>query len=557
MDTGFVKRVIATIYGILMVFVVVVGFGYSNQDTAKYYENYIVFDKGWLNNGLEIDLPYDNNDEFVIENTLPQVYGDQYLVLKCYYEDISVYVDGVEIYRSLDNYLFGRSSNVGKKEAHILLKPEYSGKKVEAKIKLQNSLYGAELYECYITTRSGYGIITLKTQMPAVILFVILVFSGIWEMLIGIHFILRKSLILRKLSFEALFFAGLFSLLSGIWLICGTRLPMIIWGNNTGFAILEIVTFLLMPLAFLELIRAVNFRVSVKDNILDGLIALTIAFSFILCLAGIIEWGDIVLLGHIIDISLIALAAYYSYTSLKEEKRRSERKLIAAGNCLFLLVGVLALAMYINNVDSNYNILIIIGLMVYISTQVSLIYRRIGLKVEEEAELVQVKELAYTDELTKLNNRRYFYEEIESTKDRNLLPDATVVYFDVNRLKYYNDTLGHDAGDELIKAAAECIKKAFGDNSTAVISRMGGDEFVAMFVASEKELKKRLELFYKYTSEWKGQYVTNVSVSVGTASLREYPNASVYELCKYADDKMYYAKKEYYSNANIDRRSAH
>ena len=557
MDSGFVKRIVSTIYGIFIVFIIAVSFGYSNQDTAKFYENYIVFDKGWLNNGLEIDLPYDNNDEFVIENTLPQVYGDQYLVLKCYYDDISVYVDGVEIYRSLDNYLFGRSSNVGKKEAHILLKPEYSGKKVEAKIKLQHSLYGAELYDCYITTRSGYGIITLKTQMPAVILFVILVFSGIWEMLIGIHFILRKSLILRKLSFEALFFAGLFSLLSGIWLICGTRLPMIIWGNNTGFAILEIVTFLLVPLAFLELIRAVNFRVSFKDNIVDGIVALTIAFSFILCLAGVIEWGDIVILGHIIDISLIALAAYYSYTSHREEKRRSERKLIAAGNCLFLLVCVLALAMYINNVDSNYNILVIIGLMVYISTQVSLIYRRIGLKVEEEAELVQVKELAYTDELTKLNNRRYFYEEIESIKDRNLLPDDTVVYFDVNRLKYYNDTLGHAAGDELIKAAAECIKKAFGDNSTAVISRMGGDEFVAMFVASEKELKKRLELFYKYTSEWKGQYVTDVSVSVGTASLREYPNASVYELCKYADDKMYYAKKEYYSNANIDRRSAH
>lgn len=51
---------------------------------------------------------------------------------------------------------------MGKKEAHVLLKPEYSGKKVEAKIQLQHSLYGAEFYDCYITTRSGYGIITLK-----------------------------------------------------------------------------------------------------------------------------------------------------------------------------------------------------------------------------------------------------------------------------------------------------------------------------------------------------------------------------------------------------------
>ncbi len=557
METGFVKRIVTAIYSIVIIFIIVASFGYSNQDTAKFYENYIEFDKGWFNKGIEIGLPYDNDQEFVVENTLPQVYGDQYLVMKCYYDNISVYIDGVEVYRSLDNYLFGRSSNVGKKEAHVLLKPEYSGKKVEAKIQLQHSLYGAEFYDCYITTRSGYGIITLKKQMPAVVLFVILVFSGIWEMLISIHFIIRKSLILRMLSFEALFFAGLFSLLSGIWLICGTRLPLIIWGNNTGFAILEIVTFLLMPLAFLELIRAVNFRVSLKDNILDGIVATSIALSFILCLTGVIEWGNIVVFGHLIDIFLIFLAAYYSYTSLKEEKRKSERKLIAAGNCLFLLVCVIALGMYINNIDSDYNILVIIGLIVYISTQVSLIYRRIGLKVEEEAELVQVKELAYTDELTKLTNRRYFYEEVKSIEDRNLSPDTTVVYFDLNRLKYYNDTLGHDAGDELIVAAADCIRKAFSDNSTSVISRMGGDEFVAMFIASEKELKKRLEHFYKYTAEWKGKYVSDVSVSVGVASLREYPNATVNELCKYADDKMYYAKKEYYAYKGIDRRKGH
>lgn len=106
MDKGFVKSIVTAIYSIVIVFIIVVSFGYSNQDTAKFYENYIEFDKGWVNNGMEIVLPYDNDKEFVLENTLPQVYGDQYLVMKCYYDNISVYVDGVEIYRSLDNYLF-------------------------------------------------------------------------------------------------------------------------------------------------------------------------------------------------------------------------------------------------------------------------------------------------------------------------------------------------------------------------------------------------------------------------------------------------------------------
>lgn len=554
MDDRFVKRLAATIYGILMAFIIVVSFGYSNQDPANFNENFIQFDNGWKNDGVEITFPYEEDAEFTIENTLPTVYGDQYLVLKCYYEDISVYIDGIQVYRSLNNTLFGNSSNVGKKEAHILMKPEYSGKQVRAVITLQKSLYGAELYDCYITTRSGYGIITLKKEMPSIALFVILTFSGITEMLVALHFILRKSLILRRLSFEAIFYSGAFSLMSGIWLVCETRLPLIIWGNNTGFAILEIVTFLLMPLTFLELIRAVNFRVSKQDNIFDGIIAISIAGSFILCLFGVVQWGNLVVFGHIIDVAMIFIAAYYSYTSLKEEKRKSERKLIAAGNCIFLFVCSIALAMYINNVDSRYNIIVIIGLLVYISTQLSLIYRRLGLKVEEEAELVQVKELAYTDELTKLTNRRFFYEEVQSFEDRNLFPDTTVVYFDLNRLKYYNDTMGHHAGDELIKAA-DCITKAFGDNSTTIISRMGGDEFVALFIASQQELDKRLEQFYKYTSEWKGEYVSEVSVSVGIAIAHDYPDATVYDLCKYADDKMYYAKKEYYSKAGIDRRN--
>jgi diguanylate cyclase (GGDEF)-like protein len=192
--------------------------------------------------------------------------------------------------------------------------------------------------------------------------------------------------------------------------------------------------------------------------------------------------------------------------------------------------------------------------MIYISTQVGVIYRRIGRKVEEEEELVQAKELAYTDELTHLTNRRYFYEEVASMADRELVRDTTVVYFDINRLKYYNDNFGHDAGDELLIAAAQCINDGFDDSSTAVISRIGGDEFIVMLIASETEFNRRIDKFKSLSSKWKGKYIDGFTAAIGVATIRDYPEATVEELCKIADDNMLLDKKKYYSESGYDRR---
>lgn len=554
MDNGFIRKIVTTLYIILIVFFVIIGFAYSNQENSRFHENYREYSDDWYVDGVKMELPYSNKNEFMMSNVLPQVYGDQFLIIKCYYDTASVFVDGVEVYRSRDNWLFGSESNVGKKEIHVPLDYNYSGKLVTAKITLQKAFYGAEVYDCLISTRSGYGLSILKKEIVAIVLFVVLLFSGLTEVLIAVHFILKKSLILRKLSFEALLFSGFFSILAGIWLLCETRLPYVVFGNGTGFAILEIISFMLLPLVFFELVRAVNFRVSKIDNIVDGIFAVAIVLCFVLCLTGVFDWGDIVVIAHVIDIIMVFVVAYYCMTSIKAEKRRSERKLIAIGNSIFLLVCVVALAMYINNIDSNYNIIVIVGLLVYISTQIGLIYRRLGLKVEEEAELVQVKELAYTDELTRLNNRRYFYEELAALEDRNLSADTSIVYCDVNRLKFYNDTMGHDACDELIKGTAECLKKAFADNKTSVICRMGGDEFVVMLIATEAELNKRIDLFNRITKEWNGTFIKEISASIGTASMRDNPDASPNDLCKIADDNMYEAKKNYYSQSGNDRR---
>ncbi|MBP5324362.1 MAG: GGDEF domain-containing protein, partial [Pseudobutyrivibrio sp.] len=535
MDKAFIQRVCITVYIIAIVFIELLGFAYSNQEPGDFEEDIIHYNAGWNVDGSSVKFPYESPEIFTISNTLPTVHDDQFLIITCFYDSYVLYVDGQEVFRSWDNRLFNNASNVGKKEMHVPMKAEYSGKRIDIDFDLQQSMYGAEIYSALISTRSGYCLYLLRNNWLQLSVAVLLFFVGIIEAIFASYFIFKKSQILRKISFEAILYAGLFEIAAAIWLVCQTKLLYNIFGNGTGFAILEIVVFFMMPLAFFELVRAANFRVSTTDNVIDGIIAVGMLVLFIFCLFGILDWGQIVIMGHFIDLVVFCIASYYSYTSIKETKRHSERKIIAIGNICFLLVCLVAIGMYINSVDSHYNILIVIGLIIYITTQVGVIYRRLGDKVEQEAELVQVMEFAYTDELTHLTNRRFFYEELNALDSRELVRDTTVVYVDVNRLKYYNDTMGHIAGDELLKATAGCLKEAFEDSSTSVISRMGGVEFVVMLIASDAELRRRLDKFYKLASGWKGKYVDGFTVSIGTASIREYPNSTAEELCKHAD----------------------
>ena len=296
MDRGDIRRNLVILYSIIIVFIIGIGFLYSNQSNSKINENYNEFQANWIVDGSKITLPYATEGLLTATNHLPVVYVDQFLIIKIYYEYANIYVDNKLIYRNTDNKLFNVfSTDVGKKEIHVPMKPEYSEKEVRIEVKLQESPYGAEFYDAIISTRSGYAISVLKKEMAAVTLFVVLVVSGLMEVNLGLYLIVRKSRILRKLSFQALVYAGLFSILAGIWLVCATRIPYIIFGHMTGFAIMEIVSFTLLPLAFLELIRAANFRVSSIDKFLDSFFALLILTLFILCIVGVIDWGDIVL----------------------------------------------------------------------------------------------------------------------------------------------------------------------------------------------------------------------------------------------------------------------
>ena len=92
-----------------------------------------------------------------------------------------------------------------------------------------------------------------------------------------------------------------------------------------------------------------------------------------------------------------------------------------------------------------------------------------------------LEKLATDDDLTRLKNRRYVFEFTRQIIERAKKEDSwvTLLIFDVDNFKHYNDIYGHSAGDEILKQAAVLMRRCC--RSHDVVGRIGGDEFIVIF----------------------------------------------------------------------------
>jgi diguanylate cyclase (GGDEF)-like protein/PAS domain S-box-containing protein len=93
--------------------------------------------------------------------------------------------------------------------------------------------------------------------------------------------------------------------------------------------------------------------------------------------------------------------------------------------------------------------------------------------------------LANYDVLTGLPNRTLMYDRVSQAvaNAKRSRERIALMHVGVDRFKMINDSLGHEVGDQILKSAAERIKRCMGDSSTA--ARVGGDEFTILFPAAE------------------------------------------------------------------------
>ncbi|MDD7176886.1 MAG: diguanylate cyclase [Lachnospiraceae bacterium] len=167
-------------------------------------------------------------------------------------------------------------------------------------------------------------------------------------------------------------------------------------------------------------------------------------------------------------------------------------------------------------------------------------------------ELTERRKISLTDDMTGLFNRRAFEEDCVNLYTQGMLDDTIIMMMDVNGLKSANDNYGHQAGDELIIAAAKCIQTAVGTLGKAY--RIGGDEFVVLLLGKEEKHRDVLNTLERLVDSAKCSYPCTLSISKGVVVCKEHPKLSFGELKALADKRMYADKEDYYRRSGKERR---
>ena len=153
----------------------------------------------------------------------------------------------------------------------------------------------------------------------------------------------------------------------------------------------------------------------------------------------------------------------------------------------------------------------------------------------------ELEKMSYSDQLTKIGNRRAMDEYIEHIQQERI----GIVFCDMTGLKVTNDREGHRAGDRLLIRAGNCLKQVFGEYN---LFRIGGDEFLVICTQiDENVLWEKVELLKKKFKE------EAVEMAVGVAWEKESVE-NIDKLISDAEKKMYMDKAEYYWKNKIDRR---
>ena len=166
------------------------------------------------------------------------------------------------------------------------------------------------------------------------------------------------------------------------------------------------------------------------------------------------------------------------------------------------------------------------------------IIRDITVRKQQEEE---IKQLAETDFLTNIYNRRIFlrFLEAEIYKAKRYSREFSLIMFDIDHFKAVNDTHGHDAGDYVLKTIVDVIKRNI--RVSDIIARYGGDEFIIIqpeiTIEGAKVYAEKIRTLVEQNNFDK---VKRITISIGVTMIKE--NDTVSGILKRVDEALYKAK---------------
>jgi len=178
----------------------------------------------------------------------------------------------------------------------------------------------------------------------------------------------------------------------------------------------------------------------------------------------------------------------------------------------------------------------------------SLLSRSICYSIERHALTLQLQEQATTDMLTGLPNRSALFDRLEASIESNSRKNDTlaVALLDLDGFKQVNDSLGHRAGDDILRLIAGRLRKQL--RRSDFVARLGGDEFVLLLnhYHSTDELvtvlEKKRELLIEPMSLYASKKIHNFTLGVSIGAVEWVSGASAQKMMSIADAAMYQSK---------------
>ena len=472
----------------------------------------------------------------ILQGKLPEeIQGDTILWTETNMQQLRIWVDGRLVYEFGVQRQVPFGSHFGSCYNYVKIPPHYSQAPVTLEYTQKVNHIVSSAAPVYLSNKSSAVIYILRENLGIIVLTGLMMFSGVLFICFAVWGAVKKV----RYGIQSILYVGLFLALCGVWLLTDSKVLQLVDGNRAWTYLLSFFSFMLMPVPFL--LYAVELCSHGKKFFQAAGVLHIVLFlgNLFLYISGISELHRSILSVHALMFMDIVVFLAISFQEQFRYGNREVRGMILGMNVLCFFTACSVLLFYTNHLNWYANVSMI-GLVVFaVCLGVSGLKKCISL-MRAHSETLAYKRLAYMDFLTKLYNRAAYEREAERLEALTDRRKITLLILDLNSLKYYNDTYGHQVGDEIICAAADCIRDAFGDLGKCY--RIGGDEFAVLLEeCTEKALDEGKEKLHELIRKYNETHPYHLSMACGEGSGdKEIKMAEIFQA---ADSQMYRNKK--------------
>lgn len=525
------------------------------QDYAA-ITNCITLDDGWnitINDDTFQDILLDDfrfpavrkGDQIVMWRVLPEDWNivEGALRLPIKHSAVKVYIDEELIYEYGSDRIAAHKT-VGSGFQFINFPDEYHGKILKINLDVAEDKMFTKLDSIRIYPwENAYRVLMTENRYP-------LFFGGFLFVFGLLGCIMTAFALVFSRKYIRILCISFFSLCMGLWTMCYYRVLLVYAIPLHAISLMEYIAIYLTPIPLIGYMHD-NVRNLKRKPISVIYWILLAGYCAAFAVMMTLHMFDIVhlaaMLSHMIAFMIADMIFFFIVILMNFKESRTVNRLYLIGLLIIVfcagydLIGYGSERYYGNDSLSAIKGVSSIGVMIFIFILFLSFYIEMTQKMMQEKERDFLIKSAYTDELTKLHNRRYYIEYMNKIREEKSC-DYTVLCFDLNNLKTVNDTYGHTQGDILIRSAAEVLAETFAEQG--MVARVGGDEFVSIINSADEEKVAGLMAQFQENIRRKNRQVENLNMSIacGYATGRE-NKEDIEKVYQVADDRMYEDKK--------------